>query len=252
MTLQSLNRWKAFGIHFVISALIAATAILLVVFLWYPRPYFEAMGGMVLLRLLIGVDVVLGPLITLIVFDPQKPRLKLDLACIGVLQVAALVFGVYVMFDARPVYNVFVKDHFQTVPANRIVDTSLARAPEAFRDLPVTGPRVVAARPPVNAQEYANVMFAALTGGPDVSDLPHLYTPYSEVAMSAARSARPLVNLSQRGKESADAVSDFVASNANEGRSLGYLPVKARNKDFAAVVDRKTGEIVGYIAAYPW
>ena len=36
------------------------------------------------------------------------------------------------------------------------------------------------------------------------------------------------------------------------GRSLGYVPVKARNRDFAAVVDRKTGEIVGYLPINPW
>ena len=51
MTLQSLTRWKAFGLHLALSALIAATVLLLVVWFWYPRPYFEAMGGAMLLRL---------------------------------------------------------------------------------------------------------------------------------------------------------------------------------------------------------
>ena len=112
MTLQSLTRWKAFGLHLAISAFIAATVIALVVMLWYPRPYFVAMGGETLLRLLIGVDVVVGPLITLIIFDTKKPRLKYDLATIAVLQVAALAYGSYVMFQARPVYTVFVGESF--------------------------------------------------------------------------------------------------------------------------------------------
>jgi hypothetical protein len=60
------------------------------------------------------------------------------------------------------------------------------------------------------------------------------------------------VDLSRRGRDYADAVNDFVASHAKDGRSLGYLPVKARNKDFAAIVDRKTGEIVGYLDVRPW
>lgn len=252
MHLQSLNRWKAFGFHFAASALIAATVVMLILLLWYPRPYFEAMGGEVLLRLLVGVDVVLGPLITLIIFDPKKPRLRYDLACIGVLQLAALAYGGWVMFEARPVYNVFVKDRFETVPANRIDGDSLARAPEAFRTLPLAGPRVVAARAPANAREHANLMFSAMVGGPDWSDMPHLYTPYAEAAAAAASSAKPLVELSRRGKEAADAVTQFVAAHAQDGQSLGYLPVKARNKDFAAVVDRKTGAIVGYLAVQPW
>src|SRR4029434_8112727 len=131
-TLQSLTRWKAFGLHLAISALIAGIVITLVVVLWYPSPYFLAMGGEVLLRLLIGVDVVIGPLITLIIFDPRKPRLKYDLATIAALQVAALAYGSYVMFDARRVYTVFLGGHFTTVAANSIDDASLRRAKPEF------------------------------------------------------------------------------------------------------------------------
>ena len=89
MTLHSFNRWSAFAAHFVLSALIAATVVALVMWIWYPAPYFTAMGGDTLLRLLIGVDVALGPFITLIIFDTGKARLKMDLAIIAVLQVAA-------------------------------------------------------------------------------------------------------------------------------------------------------------------
>src|SRR4030095_3232307 len=103
MELRSLNRFKAFAIHLAVSVLIAAIVLTLIIVIWYPPPYFDAMGGDVLLRLLIGVDVTLGPLVTLIIFDPAKPKLELDLATIVVLQLAALAYGGYVMFEARPV-----------------------------------------------------------------------------------------------------------------------------------------------------
>src|SRR4029079_10624368 len=125
VNLRSLTRWKAFGLHLAISALVAGVVVALVVVLWYPPPFFAAMGGAVLLRLLIGVDVVLGPLITLVVFNPAKPRLKYDIATIVVLQVCALAYGGYVMFEARPVYNVFVKDRFETIAANAIDQASV-------------------------------------------------------------------------------------------------------------------------------
>ncbi|MEO6565845.1 MAG: pilus assembly protein, partial [Casimicrobiaceae bacterium] len=83
MNLNSFTRWQASGLHLVLSVLIAATLVVLVLALWYPAPYFAAMGGATLLRLLIGVDVILGPLITLIIFDTRKPRLKWDLAAVG-------------------------------------------------------------------------------------------------------------------------------------------------------------------------
>ena len=45
-------------------------------------------------------------------------------------------------------------------------------------------------------------------------------------------------------------MSDFVNAHGS-GRAMGYVPVRARNRDFAAVVDRKTGEIVGYLPIVP-
>lgn len=252
MTLQSFNRWTAFGLHLAISALIATTIVLLVVMLWYPPPYFQAMGGEVLLRLLIGVDVTLGPLVTLIIFDPAKPRLKYDLAAIGVLQFAALAYGGYVMFDARPVYNVFVKDRFEAVAANAVESTSVAQARSQFRELPVSGPRIVAAKLPADMNARLLLGLAAMSGGPDAAAMPHLYVPYADEALQAARAARPLVRLAQGSKDASDAVNAFVAAHGNGARSLGYLPAKARNRDFAVVVDRKTGEVVGYLPIYPW
>jgi hypothetical protein len=252
ITLQSFTRWKAFGFHLAVSALIAAIVVGLVVVLWYPRPYFVAMGGEVLLRLLIGVDVVLGPLITLIVFDTKKPRLKYDLATIALLQLAALAYGSYIMFESRPVYNVFVGGYFQTVPASGIVEESLDRAASEFRPLPLHGPHVVGAKKPADPAEAFRITMGALNGGPDVVNLPHLYVSYAEVAAEAARAAKPLVTLAQKGRAPSDQVTDFVAVNGRTGRSLGFVPVRARNRDFAAVVDRKTGEIVGYLPIDPW
>ena len=252
MTLQSLNRYSAFVLHLAISALIAATVVALVLWLWYPAPYFKAMGGDMLLRLLIGVDVVIGPLITLVIFDTKKPKLRQDLAVIAALQVAALAYGTYVMFEARPVYNVFVKDRFETVAANSIESSSQDRAAPAFRSMPLSGPLVVAAKPPRDASEASTITMSAIAGGPDVANMPHLYEPYASAATTVARAARPLVSLSQKGRETATAIDAFVTANGNGARSLGYIPVRARNKDFAAVVDRKSGEIVGYLSVDPW
>lgn len=252
MTLHSFNRWTAFVAHFAISVLVAATVFGLVAWLWYPAPYFKAMGGDTLLRLLIGVDVTLGPLITLIIFDTGKPRLGQDLAIVGTLQVAALAYGSYVMFDARPVYNVFVKDRFETVAANSIDPASLDKAAAEYQALPLVGPRIVAAHLPKDSSEAATIAMAAGLGGPDVANMPHLYESYAGAAQSAAKASRPLVSLSQKGRDAAGVINDFLTANGNGARSLGYLPVRARNSDFAVVVDRKSGDIVGYLPLDPW
>ena len=252
MTLQSLNRWKAAGLHLVLSALIALTLVVLVVSLWYPAPYFAAMGGATLLRLLIGVDVILGPLITLIIFDPKKPRLKFDLAAIATLQLVALAAGAFIMFDARPVFTVFTGDRFEVVPANSIDDDSRARATAAFQTLPLSGPRVVGAHPPSDSRERADISLSSMMGGPDIANLPHLFHSYAEVAGDAGRRARPLSQLARRGSADALLVRGYLDAAARPDGAVGFLPVRARNEDFAMIVDRKTGEIVGSLRINPW
>ena len=102
MELASLNRWKASLFHLVISAAIGVAVVTLMLVVWYPRPYFKAMGGDTLILLLIGVDVVIGPLITLIVFNPKKKASSSTSTVIAALQLAALAYGCNVMFERAP------------------------------------------------------------------------------------------------------------------------------------------------------
>lgn len=106
-------------------------------------PFFEALGGRRLIALIVGVHVVLGPLITLIVFDARKKikLLKFDLAAIVILQLAALAYGVHIAFQARPAYLLFVKDRFEIVTANQLEPEQLAKVtrPE-FKTAPFSGP----------------------------------------------------------------------------------------------------------------
>ena len=71
------TRLRAAAIHLALSALVAMLAGVLVFALWYPFPYRDVSGGSELFRLVVAVDVVLGPLITFAVFNRAKPRKEL-------------------------------------------------------------------------------------------------------------------------------------------------------------------------------
>jgi len=252
MELASLNRWKAASLHLLISAAIGIAVVTLMLVVWYPRHYFKAMGGDVLILLLIGVDVVIGPLITLIIFNPKKKELKLDLSVIAALQLAALAYGCYVMFVARPVYNVFVVDRFETVAANQIDEASLAQTTGEFGKLPMTGPVIIGARQPTDLGRRSDVMLQAMKGGPDLANLPDLYVPYSAIRGEAAQKAHPLAELIKRQPGSAATLRAFLADNGTTDDAVGFLPMKARNVDMTVIVDRKTGDVVGIVPVYPW
>jgi len=112
-----IPRVNAFLIHLTISFVIFLILAYLIVFHWYPIPYFHTDGGWRGIRIIAGVDLVLGPLLTLIVYKPGKPGLKFDLTMIGLAQAVALTWGVWVTCTERPVAVVYAVDHFTPVSA---------------------------------------------------------------------------------------------------------------------------------------
>ena len=252
MTLTSLNRWKASALHLAISAAIGVSVVALMLTLWYPQHYFAAMGGDTLIMLLIGVDVVIGPLITLIIFDPNKKHLRFDLAVIALLQLTALVYGCSVMFKARPAFNVFVVDRFEVIAASDVDQESLEKAKPPFRTLPLTGPKIASAREPDDPKRMSDIVISAAAGGSDLANFPDLYVPYEDVKTLAGKAGKPLAELAKHQPQDAPLIKSFISGSGRAEDAIGYLPMKARNHDMAVVVDKKTGDIVGIVPVNPW
>jgi hypothetical protein len=247
MTLSRLTRWQAAPIHLAISATIAVVVIGAMYFLWYPQPYFAAAGGKLLVAVIVGVDVVVGPLLTLIVFDPRKKHLKWDLAVIAALQIAALAYGVSVMFEARPVYVAFVRDRFQLVAANDIADAERAKATNpAFRELPLAGPVIVGTRAPQDPKEAERIATASLLGA-SLGLFPQHFIPYATVARDAASRAKPLASLRAARPERGAEIDAFVARAGKPEAALKTLPLVTVREDMTVVLDGETGEVLGVL-----
>jgi len=250
LTLASLNRWKAAGIHLTASALVGALVLALMLGLWYRPPFFEAAGGSGLIVLLIGVDVVLGPLMTLIVFNPAKKNLRFDLMAIVFFQVAALIYGLTIMSLARPAYLVYTKDRFDLVAAIEIDRDSLAKAKAPFDDLPWTGPRLAGVRFPTDPVEQQKLVMGAIAGS-DISQLPQYFIPYDDVEPVTAMRSHPLAQLRAKDPSAAAAIDAAVHASGRPEASLAYVPVRARTT-FVALVDAKTGAFVNLLPANGW
>ncbi len=248
------RRLRAAAIHLAISATVAALVATAMVSFWYPGLYLKAMGGLQLFVLIAAVDVVLGPLVTLVIFDARKPRRTLltDCALVGAMQFAALVFGVSVMFSARPVHAVFVKLQFNLVGANQIAEQELAQVKDPrFRTLPILGPTVVGSRLPTDAAEQERVLISAI-GGLDSEGFPQYYVPFDTVSDQVVRAARPVSDL--RAIDPANSAVLQAALNElgrNEAR-VGFVPVKGPIADLTALVDRDTGALLRFIDTRPW
>ena len=68
------SKIKAAGIHLAISTIIFLFLAYFIIFEWYPFPYFTADGGWQGIRIIAMIDLILGPFMTLIIFNPGKSK----------------------------------------------------------------------------------------------------------------------------------------------------------------------------------
>lgn len=248
-----MNRYRACGIHFGICLLIAGLVLTGMLLVWYPDPYFSALGAGGLLLLLLGVDVTIGPLMTLVVWKTDQRRLRFDLAVIAVLQLSALAYGLHVVYQARPVYLVFAVDSFDVVTARDLSAEELGKARNtAYATLSLTGPRLVAARNPDSRSEQEKILFSALSGGADLAQMPRYYVPYGELKDKVLARVKSIESLRKRHPEVEQYLAGLDADGSGAPSRLGYLPVRAAREPFTALVDRQTAEVVKLIPVDPW
>ena len=249
-----MTRIKAFSIHLSISAAIAVWVIALMLLLWYAPPFFSALEGSHVLMILIGVDMTVGPLITLIIFNPLKTRkaLTFDLSTIAVLQLAALIFGMSVVFQARPVFVVYSKGSFDLVTANMLSkeDIEKAKVP-SYRSLPLTGPIFVYTEMPTDLKARNEVVTGAFHGK-DLPQFPQYYEPYDKHGAVAGQAAKPLAELEKLNpKRSAD-IEKLVRASGVAAADIGYLPLRAKYRDQAVLVKKSDGKILDQLDVEPW
>jgi len=100
-----IKRLKATSIHLSLSAIAFFVVLYFILLYWYPRPHFAVNGGWQGVRIMLFVDIVLGPFLTLILFNPAKSlkAIVFDLSMIATIQISAFTWGVYAVHSQRPV-----------------------------------------------------------------------------------------------------------------------------------------------------
>ena len=86
------EKFIATAIHFGVTLALAACAAALIFLVWFPDPFETMIGGTELFMLVVGCDLALGPLISLVIYDSRKSRRELvtDYSIVGTVQLAAL------------------------------------------------------------------------------------------------------------------------------------------------------------------
>jgi hypothetical protein len=246
------DKLLAFGIHFIVTALLAAAAAALIFLVWFPAPFGAMIGGAKLFVLVVGCDLALGPLMSLVIYNRAKRRRELvtDYTIVAVVQLAALSYGVWVMAAARPAYVAFSKDRFEVVMAQSISDADLAEARDPhYARRPWFGPEFVTIHVP-DADQQETLL--AEVSGHETHARPRFYVPYSAGIGEIRRRGGVIADLEKRHPEGKAALERAVAEAGVPRERLRWLPVGARLGFWTALVDLETGRPVAYAPLDPY
>jgi hypothetical protein len=202
--------------------------------------------------LLVGVDLAFGPLLTLIVFRAGKRGLHFDLTAIALVQSIALIYGLWIILQSRPVFLVGVLDRFVLVSANEVTEPDLANgSEEAFRTRSWTGPRLVAAQLPVDPKERDALMDMAFAGR-DIQNLPKYYHPYLNSSAGLLAKAKPVAQLRQKHASDQGILDTWLRKTGRSEATVVWLPLQARKADLTMLLDAHTAQPLQALAIDPW
>lgn len=240
-------RLRYFSLHFFLSCLLALVALMVVFVFWYPSPLASATGVTSVFLILLGVDVVLGPLLTFLVAKEGKKSLRFDLSVIVVLQLAAFLYGMSVVAAGRPVWIVFSKDRFDLVQAYEVEQKNIGQAETQFQKAGWFGPKWVAARLPRDINELNDLIFESVAGGADLPYRPDLYVEYQFEIETIKTRSFPLTELSKVNPE--NEVQKILARWPD---ATAYLPLMARKQEMTVLINKESGKVIAIVLLKPW
>ena len=236
-----MSRFRASGAHFLISAFVACVLLSLCWFIWYPAPLLVALGGHELFLLIIGVDVVLGPLLTLAVFKPGKKSLRFDLSVIALLQVAALFYGMNALLAGRPVYAAALGKEFQVVLAPEVTEANLAKATTR---LPWWGPSWVGTKAATEQYDRNAVMDLERMGA-GRGHLPQLHIPYATMANELLANAASIETLKKHNPTQVNQIDAWLDAKGINPATSRYQPIKMGASRFVVLLNAENAAVLG-------
>lgn len=147
MKRKFIEKAKAFLIHLLLATITTAVCWVFITS-WYPAPYFDILHGREILALAIVIDLTLGPLVTLILYNPlgTKKELLATISIAALLQAGALSYGLYQAASSRPIFLAFEGNKFRIVSRPDFKDSELKNAPKEFRDIQKFGVKIISTK----------------------------------------------------------------------------------------------------------
>jgi hypothetical protein len=250
-----MSRWKAAGIHLLISAAIVGCVLVFLLLTFYPPAIMGISKSSGLIIILGAVDIVIGPLLTLLVYKAGKSSLKFDLSVIALLQLGALAYGLYTIWQTRPVFIVANNNTFNIVYANEIEPADLALSKNnPHARFSFTGPSIVGLKPHSTSPDEMLSQFIQKQPNDDsqLQNKPQFYIAYDDVAKTLAADAKVLKADEQSPEKVINAIKAFATSKNYPLPNCVFVPIISSRGSGVMLLDKQSGKMLEPANINPW
>lgn len=241
-------RFIASGTHFISSLIIFSLLLFIIIKIWYPQPFFSASGGWQGLKIIALIDVVLGPLITLFIYNINKPKkeLKTDIGIIIAFQFIILSFGVYTIYSERPVAITFWEHEFYTLSASTADNQKINL--EKLKQLSDSSPAIVYVEKPNSKEGLKAMLKIVLEQQISPTEQFSLFRPFQLNSQEAFQHSIDINEVILTNKGMASQLESLLEKTNTQQQDNYYLVLKSKYQNIILVFNSKA-EKIGYLKA---
>jgi hypothetical protein len=247
-------RLKAFSLHLLGSASALTLILGTLYFGWYRWPGWRLADVTQVVTVLIGVDLVIGPLMTFVIASNSKARhvLARDIGIIVAVQVCALVYGATSLWSGRPLYYAFSENVLQMVQAYDIdsQEWELGRQQNAHLAPHWYGlPRWIWAPLPADPDQAKKIIVGTITGADDVISMPRYFKPWEQGLPSLRGQLKKVDDVAYFSRGEKKKLKERLQAAGFAADQLNTMPLTGRGKPLLAVFDLANLKIIGIVGA---
>jgi hypothetical protein len=254
MGLDMHFRLKLFSLHLLSSATVLTLILGSLYFGWYRWPGWYLTDVTRVIFVMVCVDVVLGPALTLIIANQKKSRRELtrDIGVIVAVQLCALTYGSVQLWNGRPLYYAFSESVLQLVQAYDI-DTNEAKL--AREHNPALAPHWYSlpswiwAPLPEDPAERQTIFTAAISGGDDVISMPRYFKRWEEGLTSLRAQLKKVDNVAYFAPSEKRKLKEKMRAAGLPDDQLNTMPLTGRGHPLLAVFDPTSLKITAVFGA---
>jgi len=244
-------RLKAFLLHLLGSATVLSLILGTLYLGWYRWPGWYLADAIQVVTVLIGVDLVLGPLTTFIIASKNKSRRELtrDIGIIVAVQVCALIYGSTSLWNGRPLYYAFSEGVLQMVQAYDINthERELGRRQNAeLTPHWYSLPRWIWAPLPADPEESRKIVTGAVfSGGEDVISMPRYFKRWEQGLPSLRGQLKKVDEVAYFSRGEKTKLKGHIQAAGFSTDQMNTMPLTGRGKPLLAVFDLANLKIAG-------